>query len=59
MRTLIVLSTLALVAIQSPAAEKEAEALRSRGEAKANVVIFDYKARAEPLARPPTMGISP
>lgn len=32
------------------AAEKEADALRSRGQAEANVVLFDYKARAEPLA---------
>ncbi len=31
------------------AAEKEAAALRSRGQAEANVVLFEYQARAEPL----------
>lgn len=31
------------------AAEKEAAAIRSRGEAEAKVVLFDYEARAEPL----------
>jgi regulator of protease activity HflC (stomatin/prohibitin superfamily) len=31
------------------AAEKEAAAIRSRGEAEANVVLFNYQARAEPL----------
>ncbi|MBN2560775.1 MAG: hypothetical protein JXQ75_07590 [Phycisphaerae bacterium] len=31
------------------AAEKEAAALRSRGQAAANVVLFEYQARAEPL----------
>lgn len=31
------------------AAEKEAAAIRSRGEAEANVILFNYKARAEPL----------
>ena len=33
------------------AAQKEADAIRARGEAEANVVLFDYQARAEPLAR--------
>lgn len=33
------------------AASKQAAAIRSRGEAEANVVLYDYKARAEPLAR--------
>jgi regulator of protease activity HflC (stomatin/prohibitin superfamily) len=33
------------------AAEKEAAALRSRGKAEADVVLFNYQARAEPLAR--------
>jgi len=33
------------------AAEKEADAIRSRGRAEANVVLFNYKAQAEPLAR--------
>jgi len=32
------------------AAEKEAAATVSRGEAEANVVLFEYQARAEPLA---------
>lgn len=32
------------------AAEKEAAAIVARGEAEANVILFDYKARAEPLA---------
>jgi len=31
------------------AAEKEAAAIRSRGEAEANVVLFGFQARAEPL----------
>lgn len=31
------------------AAEKEAAALRSRGEAEANVILFGFQARAEPL----------
>lgn len=31
------------------AAEKEAAAIRSRGQADANVILFDYQARAEPL----------
>ncbi len=33
------------------AAVKQAAAIRSRGEAKANVVLLDYAARAEPLKR--------
>ncbi len=33
------------------AATKEAAALTARGQAEANVILFDYKARAEPLAR--------
>lgn len=32
------------------AATKEASAIRSRGEAAGNVILFDYQARAEPLA---------
>ncbi|MFQ5492021.1 MAG: SPFH domain-containing protein [Phycisphaerae bacterium] len=32
------------------AAEKQASAIKSRGQAQANVVLFDYQARAEPLA---------
>lgn len=32
------------------AAEKEAAATRSRGQAEANVVLFEYRAQAEPLA---------
>lgn len=31
------------------AAEKQAAAIRSRGEAEANVVLFEYQAKAEPL----------
>jgi len=33
------------------AATKQAAALRARGQAQANVILFDYQARAEPLAR--------
>ena len=33
------------------AAEKQASAIRSRGQAEANVVLFQYKAKAEPLAQ--------
>lgn len=33
------------------AAEKEADAIRARGEAEANVILFDFQARAEPLSR--------
>ncbi len=32
------------------AAEKEASAIRSRGQAEGNVILFEYKAKAEPLA---------
>lgn len=37
--------------LQLQAAEKEAVALRSRGEAEAKVVLLDYQAQAEPLGR--------
>ncbi|HWL92729.1 MAG TPA: SPFH domain-containing protein [Phycisphaerae bacterium] len=37
--------------LQLQAAEKEAAAIRSRGEADANVVLFSFKAKAEPLAK--------
>jgi len=33
------------------AAEKQAAAIRARGQAEANVVLFEYQARAEPLAQ--------
>lgn len=33
------------------AAAKEAAALKARGQAEANVILFDYRARAEPLER--------
>ncbi|NOT02442.1 MAG: hypothetical protein HOP29_17695 [Phycisphaerales bacterium] len=33
------------------AAKKQAEAIRARGQADANVLLADYRARAEPLAR--------
>ncbi|MFQ5501437.1 MAG: SPFH domain-containing protein [Phycisphaerae bacterium] len=33
------------------AAEKEAAALVSRGQAEANVILFNYQARAEPLSK--------
>ena len=33
------------------AAEKQAEAIRARGEAEANVILFDQEAKAKPLAR--------
>ena len=33
------------------AAEKQAAATRSRGQAEARVVLFEYQARAEPLQR--------
>ncbi|MBI4718638.1 MAG: hypothetical protein HY763_12585 [Planctomycetes bacterium] len=33
------------------AAEKQASAIRARGEAEAKVVLFEYQARAEPLQR--------
>lgn len=37
--------------LELQAAEKLASAVRSRGQAEANVVLFDYQARAEPLAQ--------
>ncbi len=37
--------------LQLEAAEKEAAAIRSRGEAEANVVLFQFRAKAEPLAK--------
>lgn len=40
---------LAVARLTLEAAEKEAAAIRSRGEAEANVVLFKFKARAEPL----------
>jgi hypothetical protein len=33
------------------AASKQAEAIHARGQAEANVILFDYRAKAEPLAR--------
>ncbi len=36
--------------LELEAAEKEASAVRSRGRAEANVILYDYQARAEPLA---------
>ena len=35
--------------LQLQAAEKEAAAIKSRGDAEAQVILFDYQARAEPL----------
>ena len=37
--------------LELEAAEKLAAAIRSRGQAEANVVLFNYKAKAEPLKR--------
>lgn len=37
--------------LQLQAAEKEAAAIRSRGQAEAAVIVFDYRAKAEPLAQ--------
>jgi regulator of protease activity HflC (stomatin/prohibitin superfamily) len=37
--------------LELDAAQKQAEAIRSKGEADAAVVLFQYKAKAEPLAR--------
>ncbi|MBK8268499.1 MAG: hypothetical protein IPK83_09440 [Planctomycetes bacterium] len=37
--------------LQLEAAEKEAAAIKSRGEADANVVLFNYRAKAEPLTK--------
>ncbi|MFQ5495521.1 MAG: SPFH domain-containing protein, partial [Phycisphaerae bacterium] len=42
---------LAVAKLALESARKQAAAIRSRGQAKANVILFDYKARAEPLAR--------
>jgi regulator of protease activity HflC (stomatin/prohibitin superfamily) len=36
--------------LELEASEKEAAAVRSRGRADANVILYDYRARAEPLA---------
>jgi len=33
------------------AAEKQAAAIRSRGQARANVILYEYQAKAEPLGR--------
>ncbi len=37
--------------LELEAAAKQADALRARGQAEADVVLFNYQARAEPLAR--------
>ncbi|MDO8630884.1 MAG: SPFH domain-containing protein [Phycisphaerales bacterium] len=37
--------------LELEAAAKQADALRTRGQAEADVVLFNYQARAEPLAR--------
>jgi hypothetical protein len=37
--------------LELQAAEKQAEAIQARGQAEAAVVLYDYQARAEPLAR--------
>lgn len=37
--------------LQLEAAEKEAAAIRSRGEAEAKVILFGYQAKAEPLGK--------
>lgn len=36
--------------LELEAAEKEAAAIKSRGRAEANVILYDFQARAEPLA---------
>jgi hypothetical protein len=36
--------------LELEAAEKQAAAIRSRGQAEANVILFEYQAKAEPLA---------
>lgn len=41
---------LAVAKLALQAAAKQASAIRSRGEAESNVILYDYKARAEPLA---------
>lgn len=42
---------LAVAELAVQAAEKQATALRARGEADANVILLNYQARAEPLER--------
>ena len=42
---------LAVAKLELQAAEQTAEAIKARGEAEANVIVFDYEARAKPLAR--------
>ena len=42
---------LAVAKLELEAAEKLAVAIRARGQAEANVVLFNYKAKAEPLKR--------
>lgn len=37
--------------LELEAASKQAAAIKARGQAEANVILFDYQARAEPLAR--------
>ena len=37
--------------LELEAASNQAEAIHARGQAEANVVLFDYRAKAEPLAR--------
>ncbi len=41
----------AVAKLELEAAEKLAVAIRARGQAEANVVLFNYKAKAEPLKR--------
>jgi uncharacterized membrane protein YqiK len=36
--------------LELEAAQKQAAAIRSRGQAEANVILYDYQAQAEPLA---------
>ena len=37
--------------LELEAASKQGAAIRARGQAEANVILFDYRARAEPLSR--------
>ena len=37
--------------LELDAAANQAEAIHARGQAEANVILFDYRAKAEPLAR--------
>ncbi|MEK7731590.1 MAG: SPFH domain-containing protein, partial [Planctomycetota bacterium] len=37
--------------LELEAASNQAEAIHARGQAEANVILFDYRAKAEPLAR--------